>query len=601
MKCFTQLKKSLMAFCALLLASGAWAESVTTNGVTWTFSVVNGQAVLKDKSIPTSTSGVLEIPSTLGGYPVVGIKSGAFQNCSRLTEVIIPASVTDISWSGYNSDTSYTPFNGCTGLVSVVLNGNVATNYASISPFNGCVNLTNVVTRSAPRYMFKECPKLQSVTLLEGCAEIGREAFELCTNLTSITIPTSVTNLGYEAFASCHSLSSVAIYADLRYDCCYSGSYSYKYYFSDLSAFYGCKSLTNVISRSAGTYLFYGLTNLKSATLLDGTSSIGDSAFHWCSSLTDISIPNSVTSIGGWAFYGCSSLSSVRIPNGLTDVGKSAFHWCSSLLDVSVPQCVCKSSMADVFPSSYSSMTNVVVSDGVTCIGTNCFADCTALRTVTIPASVTSIGSRAFSNCASLEKIVFLGNAPDMGEEVFFGTPRTMAVEVPQGSIGWSGGVSGELPATFGDRGIVYSSGAGSELGGDDGAGGGDGGSGSGSGSGGGAGGGNGGGSGAGDARYELADAPRDRAIASMVVDGDVSLDAFDLSDGRVFDAAVRIVNVAGRSVKVSLPAGFAYEKFRGTSPLVLPAASTNLLTITRVGESTFFVSRGELVAEDAQ
>lgn len=414
MKCFTQLKKSLAAFCALLLASGVWASvtstcSVTTNGVTWTFSVKDGQAVLEIYTtdngrtfypvVPASTKGVLEIPSSLNGHPV----------------------------------------------------------------------------------------------------------------------------------------------------------------------------------------------------------SIGDQAFWRCSQLTEVIIPATVVNIGHQAFCGCTSLISIRIPNSVTSIESGAFMGCSALLDVPVPQCVCKSRMAYVFPSSYSSMTNVVVSDGVTCIGTNCFADCTALRTVTIPASVTSIDSRAFSNCTSLEKIVFLGNAPDMGEEVFFGTPRTMAVEVPQGSIGWSGGVSGELPAAFGDRGIVYSSDAGSESGGDDGAGGGDGGSGSGSGSGGGAGGGNGGGSGAGDARYELADAPRDRAIASMVVDGDVSLDAFDLSDGRVFDAAVRIVNVAGRSVKVSLPAGFAYEKFRGTSPLVLPAASTNLLTITRVGESTFFVSRGELVAEDAR
>jgi hypothetical protein len=45
-------------------------------------------------------------------------------------------------------------------------------------------------------------------------------------------------------------------------------------------------------------------------------------------------IPNSVTSIGGTAFYYCSSLTSVTIPASVTSIENSAFAGCSSLTNV---------------------------------------------------------------------------------------------------------------------------------------------------------------------------------------------------------------------------------------------------------------------------
>ena len=46
----------------------------------------------------------------------------------------------------------------------------------------------------------------------------------------------------------------------------------------------------------------HGLTNY---TIRQGTRSIGNSAFYFCSSLHSITIPDSVTSIGVSAFYDC--------------------------------------------------------------------------------------------------------------------------------------------------------------------------------------------------------------------------------------------------------------------------------------------------------
>ena len=100
--------------------------------------------------------GDFEIPSTYRGKPVTSIGSLAFMNCTSLTSIVIPDSVTRIC---------YQAFDGCSGLTSVVIP--------------------------------------DSVTTIEG------RAFQNCTSLTSITIPDSVTSIGVGAFQDCDSLTDV--------------------------------------------------------------------------------------------------------------------------------------------------------------------------------------------------------------------------------------------------------------------------------------------------------------------------------------------------------------------------------------------------------
>ena len=106
-------------------------------------------------------------------------------------------------------------------------------------------------------------------------------------------------------------------------------------------------------------------------------TSIGDSAFLYCSSLTNITIPDSVTSIGDFVFWFCSSLTSVTIPDSVTSIGGFAFGDCISLTSVTIP-------------------------DSVTSIGDSAFEWCSSLTNITIPDSVTSIGDSAFRDCSAL-------------------------------------------------------------------------------------------------------------------------------------------------------------------------------------------------------
>ena len=72
----------------------------------------------------------------------------------------------------------------------------------------------------------------------------------------------------------------------------------------------------------------------------DSVTSIGNSAFYGCKSLTNINIPDSVTSIGDWAFGECKSLTCINIPDSVTSIGDGAFDECKSLTNINIPDSV---------------------------------------------------------------------------------------------------------------------------------------------------------------------------------------------------------------------------------------------------------------------
>ena len=92
-----------------------------------------------------------------------------------------------------------------------------------------------------------------------------------------------------------------------------------------------------------------------------------------------------------------------------------------------------------------------------------------------------------------------------------------------------------------------------------------------------------------------MSNALKDRAVASVTIDSDASIDDFVLTDGKVFDTVLRIVNTADIDVRVTLPNGYEYETVKGAKPLTIPANSKNILTITRTADNVFLVSRREL------
>ena len=107
-------------------------------------------------------------------------------------------------------------------------------------------------------------------------------------------------------------------------------------------------------------------------------------AFIECTSLKSVSMPESMTWIGDSAFAGCTGLKQVEFSPNLTTIGPNSFYSCNGL-------------------------TSVVVPDKVTSIESLAFFGCLKLESVTIPASVTNLDSTFVFGCTNLKKIEFKG------------------------------------------------------------------------------------------------------------------------------------------------------------------------------------------------
>ena len=83
----------------VILGCNMYAESVTTNGCTWTYSVSDGKATVW--AVRPSPSGNLEIPSSLSAVPLTAIGDFVFQGCDNLVSVTMPDSIAEIGESAF--------------------------------------------------------------------------------------------------------------------------------------------------------------------------------------------------------------------------------------------------------------------------------------------------------------------------------------------------------------------------------------------------------------------------------------------------------------------------------------------------------------------
>jgi len=190
--------------------------------------------------------------------------------------------------------------------------------------------------------------------------------------------------------------------------------------------------------------------SLLSIKLPSSITSIGKSAFQFCSGLTGpITFPPSVTLIEAGAFNVCGLTGILTIPSTVTSIGGNAFASCYRLTGVFISSSVtliednaftnCGLIAVDSNNPNYTAIDGVLydksitsvmtcptsktgifdVPSSVTSIGNNAFFNCMALTSVSLPSSLKAIGKYAFSNCQSLASMILPSSVKQIGERAF--------------------------------------------------------------------------------------------------------------------------------------------------------------------------------------
>ena len=313
--------------------------------------IISGTGAMTDysgKNRPTwynSKESITKIV-VVNGVTVIG--DAAFSGCDNVTSVSLPEGLTSIGSYAFECSNNSTP-----KLTAITFPSTLTTvkEFAFLRSALTTVNLPNSVT-TIQKGTFKLCTALTSITA-EGVTTIGEQAFQGCSMLTTVQMA-GITSLGANAFNSCSALTELPI--------------------------------------------------------TEGITEIPNGAFASCTALTGIVVPNSVTSIGNKAFNGCTSLTSVTLPVSIEKLGSSN----SAAFSNKATFILVGSGAVDAHPSdntawatgiwsiNKAAIEKIIVSEGITSIGTNAFRGLGTLKYVELPSTVTHIGDYAFYNDTAL-------------------------------------------------------------------------------------------------------------------------------------------------------------------------------------------------------
>ena len=390
----------------------------------------------------------------------------AFNGCSELTSINIPASVSTI----YPNS-----FANCEKLESITVEPGNKT-------YDSKYNCNSIISVSDSKLILS-CGKSN---IPEGVKIIGRTAF-MNSQITSIDIPNSVTIIEDSAFYGC-KLEKVTIPQHVESIGKYAFSRSKKLAVVNFNAenchiadkehpiFDGCIALTSVnfgeSVKTVPAYGFKGCAELRFATLSNSIIEIGDEAFADCTMLSYIEIPNSVENVYGSAFSGTAltepistdkifiylpkeygakysipsgiktiaphafydneKLTSLTIPNTVTTISEYAFDKASGLKSLTIPNSVTK-----IGKNAFrycAGLTSITLSNSLTIIEDETFSSCARLKSVVIPNSVTSIGKEIVYWCDSFENITLPNSVANIDPKAFYGCETIKHIYVPKGS-----------------------------------------------------------------------------------------------------------------------------------------------------------------------
>ena len=228
------------------------------------------------------------------------------------------------------------------------------------------------------------------------------------------------------SLSGCNSISEANPSTDFEYGFSHEGGISIREYIgSDKTVVIPSKIDGQAVTMIAGD-AFAG-TSIESVVIPDSVNIVVARAFYGCDQLKSVVVGDGIIEIQEEAFYKCTALESIILPKNLETIGEGAFYGCTSATEIYIPKTLTNWSEGDHYPTFFNctALETLTIEDGLSVLGgAGLFCCASSLKNLVIPASVKKIGDVAFHSATALESVTFLGDAPQVTENVF-GYPNT--------------------------------------------------------------------------------------------------------------------------------------------------------------------------------
>lgn len=251
-------------------------------------------------------------------YPVVSIADNAFSDCTNITSLEIPDSVTSIGNNAFKNSE----------IQEIKLSANLLT--IGDGAFEKCDFQTIEIPESVISIgegAFRECRNLKYIKIPEKIQTIKYGTFAQ-SGLERIEIPDSVTNIENSAFGECKSLLEIKLPENLQ--------------IIGNNVFIDCKSLKKIEIPDSVTkigQLAFGGSGLQEVKLSNKLQTIETGTFSGCGDLRTVEMPDSITTIERSAFRQCLHLEEIKLSDNLQTIGEEAFAF-GFLKNVEIPNSV---------------------------------------------------------------------------------------------------------------------------------------------------------------------------------------------------------------------------------------------------------------------
>lgn len=381
------------------------------------------------------------------------LQTNCFSGCTSLTELNL-ADLAQLQTVGAGA------FEGCTSLETVQLPACVTT--LGDGAFRSCTGLKSIAAAGVQEIgaeAFYNCYLLSEVNCLQKTVSLGDRSFYACQGLTKVTLPETLAQIGESCFANCTAVTDVALNGTLTAISRY--------------CFGGCRELRRIsfggqqkeTLRVIGVGAFTSCVSLENLDLdtLTNLTYLGAQAFANCANLVRIRFPEQLQALPDGCFSGCTNLSVVRLyATSVMELGEAVFgEQCDPFIRVQVPEAQKEAYLAawkttldteygegtaakliGVLDETHEEIHGVlfeitdegrilkkaspelsgeyIIPEDTIRIEEDAFAGCTEVTAIGVTKDTTlSLGDRCFKGCTGLQTLALAGDITDWGDETF--------------------------------------------------------------------------------------------------------------------------------------------------------------------------------------